>query len=273
MPKITAIVITKNEAAHIAACLDSLAWADERLVIDSHSTDETAALAAACGARVEVRDWPGYGAQKNIATGLASHDWIVSVDADERVTPELAAEIRRTVERGDTCGGYRMARVSFHLGTWIRCTDWYPDWQVRLYDRRRARWKETLVHESVTVEGDVGRLSSELQHLPYRDLADHVDTINRYSTLSARELVARGVTSGPLRALAHFAFAFFRNYILRRGIVAGAPGLVISTLNAYYVWLKFTRVWELHRTSEQVSRADAARTTSSEASERSERQA
>ena len=247
MPKITAIVITKDEAAHIGACLDSLAWTDEQIVVDSHSHDDTVAIARARGARVEIRDWPGYGAQKNAATMLASHDWIVSVDADERVPPALAAEMRDIVGRTHTMGGYRVRRVSFHLGAWIRATDWYPDWQVRLYDRRRARWKETLVHESVTVDGPVGQLASELEHLPYRDLADHLDTVNRYSTLSAREMVDRGVASGPLRALAHFAFAFFRNYILRGGITAGGPGLVISSINAFYVWLKFIKVWAIRR--------------------------
>lgn len=259
MPKITAIVITMNEAAHIGACLDALAWTDEQIVVDSHSTDDTVAIARAAGARVDVRDWPGYGAQKNLATALASHDWIVSVDADERVTPALAAEIRRVVEQEPTDGGYRVPRVSFHLGAWIRTTDWYPDWQIRLYDRRRARWKETLVHESVQVDGQVGRLTAELQHLPYRDLADHLDTINRYSTLSARELVARGVTSGPLRALAHFAFAFFRNYILRRGLLAGGPGLVISTVNAIYVWQKFAKVWAMRRVKAAASPAGPRR--------------
>ena len=247
MPTITAIVITCNEAAHIGACLDSLAWTDEQIVVDSGSTDDTVAIARAHGARVETRPWPGYGAQKNIATALASHDWIVSVDADERVAPALAAEMRRIVDGEATRGGYRMRRVSFHLGAWIRCTDWYPDWQLRLYDRRRARWSETRVHESVQVEGPVGRLEGELQHLPYRDLADHIDTINRYSTLAAQALVERGATSGPLRALGHFAFAFFRNYVLRTGITAGAPGLVISFINAYYVWMKCIKVWAWRR--------------------------
>jgi len=273
VPKITAIVITLNEAVHIGACLESLAWADERLVVDSHSTDDTVAIARAAGARVEVRDWPGYGAQKNVATALASHDWIVSVDADERVSPELASEIRRTIDGGTTAAGYRMRRVSFHLGRWIRVTDWYPDWQARLYDRRRARWKETRVHESVVVDGDLGTLNAELQHLPFRDVADHVDTVNRYSSLAARELVERGVTSGPLRAFAHFVFAFFRNYILRRGFTAGGPGFVISIVNAYYVWLKFTKVWELQQAPVDTSRTGAAGTTSSVANEQSERSA
>lgn len=247
MPEITAIVITRDEAAHIGACLESLAWTDEQIVIDCGSTDDTVAIAQARGARVETRPWPGYGAQKNVAAALAAHDWIVSVDADERVSPVLAAEMRRIVEGDSACGGYQMRRVSFHLGAWIRATDWYPDWQLRLYDRRRATWRETRVHESVDVEGPVGRLAAELQHLPYRDLADHIDTINRYSTLAAAALVERGATSGPLRAIGHFTFAFFRNYVLRLGVTAGGPGLVISFINAYYVWLKCIKVWATPR--------------------------
>src|SRR5262249_27186952 len=146
--KLSVTVITKNEAAHIGECLASVAWADERLVVDSGSTAGTPDLARAAGARVIVRDWPGYAAQKNFAAGEAAHNWILSVDADERVTPALADEIQVLLRGEPPRAGYRVPRVTFHLGRWIRTTDWYPDYQLRLYDRRRASWPVRRVHES-----------------------------------------------------------------------------------------------------------------------------
>ena len=192
MPKISVTIITKNEAADIAAALDSVAWADERIVVDSCSTDETAAIAGRHGARVVSREWPGYVAQKNYAASLASHDWILSLDADERVTPELAAEINATLQQEPQQRGFRIPRVTFHLGRWIRTTDWYPDHQLRLYDRRAAEWAGTYVHEGVKVNGRVGRLRNELQHYAYRDIAEHMETIEHYTTLAARQMYEQG---------------------------------------------------------------------------------
>ena len=244
---VSAIVITLNEAAHIQACLDSLAWADERLVVDSGSTDDTVAIATRCGARVITHDWLGYSAQKNWAASQAAHDWIVSVDADERVTPELAAEMQASLAAPGDRAGFRVPRITFHLGRWIRCTDWYPDYQLRLYDRRRATWNGRKVHESVTADGPVGQLGHELQHYAYRDIAHHLDTINRYTTLAAEHMHERGRRTGIVELLLHPPAAFLRNYVLRRGFTAGTAGLVISTMNAYYVFLKFAKLAELQK--------------------------
>src|SRR5262249_314950 len=145
VPKVSVTIITKNEASDIAAALESASWADERIVVDSCSTDETVAIATRLGARVVSREWPGYVAQKNHAASLASNDWILSLDADERVTPELAAEIRKTLDSDPQPRGFWIPRVTFHLGRWIRTTDWYPDYQLRLYDRRSAEWTGTYV--------------------------------------------------------------------------------------------------------------------------------
>ena len=248
MPGVTAIVITRDEAAHIEACLDSVAWADERLVVDSGSTDGTPDLARAKGARVLVRDWPGYSAQKNFAADEASHDWIVSVDADERVTPSLADEIRTTLTRNPSEAGFRIPRVTWHLGRWIRTTDWYPDYQLRLYDRRHARWDGIHVHESVKVgTGQVGHLKSELQHYPYKDLSEHLIRMDRYTTLAARQMFEKGKRATRLELLFHPPIAFVRNYILKGGFRDGKPGLIISLVNSYYVMLKFAKLWELQR--------------------------
>jgi glycosyltransferase involved in cell wall biosynthesis len=247
VPKLTVTVITLNEAAHIEACLDSVAWADDRLVVDCGSTDGTPDRARAKGARVIVRDWPGYSAQKNFAAGEARHDWILSVDADERVTPELAAEIRGRLATDPVEAGFRIPRVTWHLGRWIRATDWYPDPQLRLYDRRRARWAPRRVHESVTADGLVGRLRHELQHYAYRDLAHHLATMDRYTTLAAEQMHADGRRTTLLDLVVHPAAAFLRNYVLRRGFTAGGPGFIISTMNAQYVFMKFAKLWAIER--------------------------
>ncbi|HYU77561.1 MAG TPA: glycosyltransferase family 2 protein, partial [Vicinamibacterales bacterium] len=187
MPGVSVTVITHNEAANIAAALESVSWADEIIVIDAESADDTAEIARRFTQKVVVRPWPGYVAQKNFAAEQATHDWVFSLDADERVSPALAAEIRNVLEREPPNAGYRVPRVTFHLGRWIRSTDWYPDYQLRLYDRRRARWTGRLVHESVKADGPVGRLRNDLQHYAYRDLSHHLQSMDRYTTLAAQQ--------------------------------------------------------------------------------------
>jgi glycosyltransferase involved in cell wall biosynthesis len=245
VPGLTVTVITKNEAPNLTAALDSVRWADEIVVVDSGSTDETTAIAGRFTPRVVERPFRGYGEQKNHAASLASHDWILSLDADERVSPALAEEIRALLGGEPPARGYRIPRVTFHLGRWIRTTDWYPDFQLRLYDRRAGRWAERLVHESVQLDGRPGRLRAELQHFPYRDLAAHLETIDRYTTLAAEQMRRDGRRPGLVSMAAHPPLAFLRNYVLRRGALDGAAGLKISALNAYYVYLKLAKARKL----------------------------
>jgi len=247
VPPLSVTIITKNEASNIAEALRSVSWADETIVVDAESTDETVAVARPHATRVLVRPWNGYGDQKNFAAGLAQHDWILSIDADERVTPELAAEIGRTLDSSPLVHGFQIPRITFHLGRWIKSTDWYPDYQLRLYDRRHARWNNRHVHESVTVDGQAARLRGELQHFAYRDLSHHLQTIDRYTTLAARQMYDQGRRAGIIDLLFHPPFAFLRNYVLRLGIRDGLAGLIISLLNSYYVMLKFAKLWELQR--------------------------
>lgn len=226
-----------------------MAWADERLVVDCGSTDDTVALAERAGARVIRHDWPGYAAQKNFAAAEARHDWILSVDADERVSPALANEIRALLGRPEppSVHGYRIPRMTFHLGRWIRTTDWYPDPQLRLYDRRHGQWKPRRVHESIEVEGDPGRLEHHLEHFAYRDIAHHLETMNRYTTLAADDMWEAGRRAGAIDLVAHPPAAFLRNYVLKGGISDGVPGFVISAMNAWYVLLKMAKLWEKGR--------------------------
>lgn len=248
MPPLTAVVITRNESTNIEAALASVVWADERLVVDAESTDDTADRARAAGARVVVRPWPGYSAQKNHGAEIATHDWILSLDADERISEPLAREIRDLLLGDPSHRGYRMPRVAFYLGRWIRTTDWYPDFQLRLYDRRAARWNGRRVHESVQLDGSpAGTLTGEILHYAYRDLSHHLQTIDRYTTLAAAHMADEGRRAGVLDLALHPPAAFLRNYLLRGGFRDGATGFVISALNAFYVFTKFAKLWERQR--------------------------
>src|SRR5205085_3305085 len=178
------------------------------------------------------------------AASIAANDWILSLDADERVTPELAAEIQALLATEPDKRGYRIPRISHYLGRWIRGTDWYPDYQLRLYDRRAGTWNGRRVHESVTLDEEPGRLGSDLQHFPYRDISDHLATIDRYTTLAAEQMRADGRVPSLAGVALHPPFAFLRNYLLRGGFRNGAAGLIVSGLNSYYVFLKLAKARE-----------------------------
>jgi glycosyltransferase involved in cell wall biosynthesis len=247
--KLTVTVITYNEAEHIQHALQSVAWADEIIVVDSGSTDGTADLARPLATQVIVRGWPGYSEQKNFAADTGSNDWVLSLDADERVTPELASEIRALLSGTPEAGGYRIRRVSRYLGRWVRSTDWFPDYQLRLYDRRAGRWNGLRIHESFRLrEGSPARLQGELLHYAYRDISHHLQKINSYTTLLAKESHEKGRRTNPVAMAMHPSFVFVRNYVLRRGFTDGMAGFVISVLNTYYVFLKLAKLWELQRT-------------------------
>ena len=265
MPKLTVTVITRNEAANIAAALDSVRWADEIIVIDAESTDDTVAIARRYTDNVIVRAWPGYIAQKNFAAQQASHDWILSLDADERISPELRDEVQALLASEPTASGFRIPRVTYHFGRWIRSTDWYPDFQLRLYDRRHAEWAGRYVHESVRVNGRVAKVRGEIQHYAYRDLSHHLQTIDRYTTLAATQMFEDGRRASWIDVLVTPRLTFFRNYIVRGGFRDGMAGLIISAMNSYYVGLKFAKLWELCSlsTSTPPARGAADRTRSS----------
>jgi glycosyltransferase involved in cell wall biosynthesis len=245
VPNLSVTIITLNEAEHIAPAIDSASWADEIVVVDSGSTDGTVDLARAKGASVSTRAWSGYVDQKNYAAGLARNDWIFSLDADERIPAPLATEIRTLLASEPALRGFRVPRVTFHLGRWMRTTDFYPDFQTRLYDRRNARWRGRHVHESVAVDGPVGQLKNELQHYSFRDLRDQLERINQYSTLAARQMHEAGRRASAFDLIAHPPAAFLRNYVLRRGFLDGMAGLTLSAVNAYSVFLKFAKLWEM----------------------------
>jgi glycosyltransferase involved in cell wall biosynthesis len=248
MPSInlSVIVITKNEARHIADCLKSVAFADEWVVLDSGSSDATCDIAQSLGARVEqTESWPGFGAQKNRALGLAQGDWVLSIDADERVSPELALSIQAALkqEQAGATGnaGYEMSRLSRFCGQWMRHGDWYPDRVVRLFRRTQGRFSNDLVHERLEVEGRIERLAGELLHDTMPTLHDAIEKMNRYSTGRALDKARHGGRGGLGPAMLHGAWAFLRCYLLKRGFLDGRLGFVLAVYVAegtYYRYLK-----------------------------------
>jgi glycosyltransferase involved in cell wall biosynthesis len=248
---LSAVLIAQNEEATIGGALASVAFCEDVVLVDSGSTDRTREVAAAAGARVVVNaPWPGFVVQRDFAVRAARHDWVIALDADERVGRELREEILRLRETGFLRAGYRIPRSAFYLGRWIRGTDWYPDWQVRLFDRTRAGWQGDLVHESVTVRGPVGRLRGDLEHHPYADISDHLRKIDSYTTLWARQAHAAGRRTNILDMSAGASWAFFRNYVLKRGFLLGGAGFIISVLNTHYTFAKLAKLRELGRNAE-----------------------
>ncbi len=240
---LSVIVIAKNEEAAIGDCLRSVAWADERIVLDGGSTDATVAVAGALGARVEVAsDWPGFGPQKNRALALATGDWVLSLDADEQVSAALRAEIEAAMRAPDAAV-YRMPRASRYCGRTLRHGGWWPDYVIRLFRRGEARFSDDLVHERLISAQKVGTLTQPLLHDTYANLEETLDKANRYSTLGAQQAFERGERAGLLKALGHGFWAFFRTYVLRRGFLDGGQGLLLAVSNAHTTFYRYAKLW------------------------------
>ena len=244
--KLSAIIITRNEAANIGDCLKCLAFADECIVVDHSSEDDTANIARSLGASVHVvDDWPGFGSQKNRALALASGDWILSIDADERVTSDLCQEILLVLKNSNSCDSYLMPRLSSYCGQFILHSGWNPDYVLRLFRRDQARFSDDLVHEKVVCGGTVGKLTSPLMHLSFPDFESVLDKVNRYSTAGAKTMLDRGVSASLAGALGHGLWAFFRTYILRRGFLDGQLGLALAISNAEGTYYRYAKRWLL----------------------------
>jgi glycosyltransferase involved in cell wall biosynthesis len=244
MPKITATIITLNEQDRIAEAIRSLACCDEVIVIDAGSTDATREIARRCGARVIEHSWQGFSKQKNFAAEQARNDWILSIDADERLSIELADEI---VSWKPSAGhtAFSMPRRVFYLGRWINHSGWYPDRKIRLYDRRFCRWEGDYVHEWLKMDraaGLVGLFRGDLLHFPYRGWNDHVSRIGRYTELAARAARSNGLKGSPVRLLFAPPLTFIKTFLLRAGFLDGWRGLAIAYMGARYVFQKEFRI-------------------------------
>ena len=250
--KISAVIITLNEEKNIADAIRSLAWVDEVLVIDSGSTDKTPEIARSLGAKILTNPWPGFAAQKQFGVENAANDWILSIDADERVTGELAEEVKllRTEAIGESKAGFTIPRLSYYMGRDIRHGGWYPDRQLRLFDRRRARWKDAIVHESVelTDGGEPGQLHGDILHYSVEDASHHHRMIGeRYAPLSARQMFERGDRTSPLKIAVSAWAAFSRGYILKLGFLDGFPGFCIAYFAAHNTFMKHLLLWEMQK--------------------------
>jgi glycosyltransferase involved in cell wall biosynthesis len=239
---VSVIVIAKDEEEALGDALRSVAWADEIVVVDSGSRDRTAQIARELGARVIVTDdWPGFGPQKNRALDAATQDWVVSLDADERVTPELREEIAALIADGPGHAAYEMPRLSRYCGRFMRHGGWWPDYVTRLFRRGAARFSEDLVHERLVVTGSTGRMKNHLVHHAFDDFEDVLRKVDQYSTANARMLHERGRTGSLAKAIAHGSWAFVRTYVLRAGFLDGRHGFMLAVSNAegtYYRYLK-----------------------------------
>jgi glycosyltransferase involved in cell wall biosynthesis len=246
-PRLSVVVVTRNEEERIRACLEAAAWADELIVVDAESEDKTASIARELTDHVIVRPWPGFAAQKNHGLEVARGAWILSLDADEIVSPALRADIERVVERDGPADGYAVPRRNIFWGRWVRHGGLYPDRQVRLFRRGRGRFSEHAVHESVQVDGVVARLAGHLEHRSYRDVSDFLARADRYSTLAAEDVIARG---GRVRAwdfVLRPLGRFVGMYVLARGFLDGSRGFLLAALYAYYVLIRCAKVWERTR--------------------------
>lgn len=244
-PQISAIVVCFNEEENIRACLESLRWCDEIVVVDSFSTDRTVEICRQYTDRIIQRAWAGYRDQKAFAHSQAARDWVMLVDADERVPPELREEIRDALQRfGTRYAAFSVPRLVHYLGRWWWRGGWYPDYDIRVFRRDLATWGGSDPHEKILISGQVRRLRHPLYHFSYRDISDHLRRINHFTDVSSGELIEGGSPWRWMDNLLRPAFRFFRSYVLKRGFMEGFPGFFVAATAAIYVFLKYAKLRE-----------------------------
>lgn len=251
MKKLSVVIIARNEEASLPRCLESVRWADEIIVGDSGSSDRTVEVARDLGAKVFCYDWRGFGPAKQGAVDRAEGEWILSLDADEEVTRELAMEIRSVLERDDHVAGYYLPRRTEFLGRWMLHGGWYPDHVLRLFRKDRGSFTSALVHEAVRVDGPTVRLTNDLLHYSYPTLDRYLDKFNRYTTLAANEAFQMGQRTSLTRLIVNPCAKFIKQYILKAGFLDGAEGLLLAILSAGYVSIKYAKLRDLWRQKEK----------------------
>jgi (heptosyl)LPS beta-1,4-glucosyltransferase len=244
-PTVACVVITKNEEANIQDCLKSAQWADELIVVDAESHDKTVESARACGAKVSVRPWPGFGLQKNFGMAQASSDWILILDADERVTEELCGEVKTCLAewRPGAPVAYRIPRRNFFYGEWVRGGGVYPDYQVRLFRRGIAQYNDVAVHENLIVDGEVGTLAGHLDHYTERRIQDHFKKFGLYTTLAAQEKAKRIQAVGWTDLVFRPLVVLVKTYLLKQGYRDGVRGLIVCVFASMYTFVKYAKLW------------------------------
>jgi len=255
---ISALVITRNEAENIRDCLASLQWVAEIIVVDAESTDDTVARAREFTDKVFIRRWEGFSAAKNFALAQCTSDWVLWLDADERVTPELREEIINTLRNTPTAAGFAMPRLANFLGKWIRHGGWYPGYVLRLFRRDAGRFDDKPVHEGVRVDGKIERLRNHLLHYTDRNLQHYFEKFNRYTSLAVEELHQRGRRFHLRDLLLRPCWFFFRMYVLKGGFLDGLPGFILARLSAAYVFAKYAKLWEIQNEHRPNLRTDVS---------------
>jgi glycosyltransferase involved in cell wall biosynthesis len=242
--KVSGVLVAFNEERNIARAIESLRCCDEVVVVDSGSGDRTREIAAGLGARVIEEPWRGYAGQKNFAASCAAYDWILSIDADEAVNEELEGEVLALKLSEPEFKAYSMPRLAQYCGRWIKHGGWYPDRKIRLYHRGFGEWRGSYVHESVVAQGQAGELNGHLLHFTCGSLSEHVRTVDKYTTLAAQELAARGERVSWRRLTVDPAWTIFRTYVLRRGFLDGPQGIAIAWMAGFYTYLKYAKAKE-----------------------------
>ena len=243
---LSVIIITKDEQDNIETCLESVKWADEIIVIDSGSTDKTEEICRKYTNSFYVKDWPGFGIQKQRALDLATHEWVLSIDADERITPELRDEIIETINQNSNIHGYLIPRLSNYLGKEIHHAGWYPDYTLRLVKRKKSYFTKDIVHEKMIVDSPIKKLSNHFLHFPFKNIEHHFQKLNDYSTLSANKMYGEGRKVSWMTIVLKTLLSFVRAYILKLGILDGWPGLVVSVSTSISVYMKYVKLKELN---------------------------
>ena len=250
-PMLSCVVITKNEESNIQDCLRSAQWADELIVVDAESGDRTVELARASGAKISVRPWPGFGLQKNYGIDQASSDWILILDADERVTEELREEVRTCIERWRPGGpaAYRIPRRNFFYGAWVRGGGVYPDYQVRLFRRGLAQYNDVAVHENLLVDGEIGTLVGHFDHYTERRIQDHFKKFGLYTTMAAQEKAKKVRLVRWIDLVFRPLVVLGKTYVLKQGFRDGVRGLIVCVFASMYTFVKYAKLWDLTRRS------------------------
>ncbi|GJL62134.1 MAG: alpha-L-glycero-D-manno-heptose beta-1,4-glucosyltransferase [Nitrospirales bacterium] len=244
--KVSAVVIAYNDEANMRACLESLHWADELIIVDSFSTDQTTKISQEYTNRVYQHAFHGFGRLRNEAMAHASYDWVFSLDTDERATLEVRDEIRRYLAEGPKAQAYFVPRLNNFLGRWIKHCGWYPDYrQPQFFHKSHMRYHDDLVHESYSVTGQIGYFKNHVTQYPFRNIDQYFMKMDRYSSLMSKEMRRRGRRFHRHQLISHPLFTFLKMYVLRLGFLDGKPGLVLSGLYAYYTFVKYAKLWEL----------------------------
>ena len=247
---VSACIITFNEEDNIKDCLESVAWTDEIVVIDSYSTDRTVQICKAYTDKVCQRAWSGFLDQKNASIRSATNDWVLSIDADERVSQSLRDEIIAELERDDDVDGYYIPRRTYYLGRWMNHGGWYPNYQLRLFRKDKGRWTGDELHEKVAIVGKAKTLRADLLHFTYRNLSDQLKTIDEFSEVSAEILRRQGVRVTPLHMIFRPPIKFLETYFYKQGFRDGVPGLINAIAYSFYMFMKYAKVWEGERDGE-----------------------